>query len=132
VLAQLDVEPVTNPLAELERVVGQITAWKDVCAAIVNRLQDTDLRYASAQQLEQVRGEVLIWERALDRAVLALTALAKLHIKEEITRVQERTLDHLARAFSASLLLARLPKDQENVVRLDFSKRLKEFGSEAV
>jgi hypothetical protein len=88
VLARLDVPPVHDPLAELARTAGQVVAWKDQMGAKVNEL--TELRYSGQLGQEQLRSELLLWERSLDRCVTVLTAMAKLNIEERQMRLTER------------------------------------------
>ncbi len=54
-LARLDVKPIINPLPELQKHAGIVVAWRDVCAANLNRLDPSDLRYAGNLRGEQVR-----------------------------------------------------------------------------
>lgn len=125
VLARLDVAPVTNALEELQRVAGQVVAFKDVCARVVNKLRDTDLRYSSAAQLEQIRGEVQLWERSLDRAVTALTGLARVQVDERLTAIRERDRDDIARAVTAALTDLGLGAEDANKARVAFARHLR-------
>ena len=75
-IARLQVEPVGNALEALQHHVAVVLRWRDDCAAKVDDL-DGRIRYESTQRIEQLRSEIAIWERALDRATLALTALAR-------------------------------------------------------
>lgn len=100
-LARLDVIPVTDPLTELARLAGQAVAWKDAMAAKVNEL--AGIRYESEHGGEQLRSEIALWERALDRCVMTLTAMAKLNIEERLAGIRQRTADMLERAFDAGM-----------------------------
>jgi hypothetical protein len=66
---------------------GQVVAWKNAIAGLVNELPA--LRYSSAEGSEQMRSEVALWERALDRCEKVLTAMARLNIDERLARVSE-------------------------------------------
>lgn len=99
-LARLDVPPVADPLTELARLAGQAVAWKDAMAGRVNEL--TSIRY-STEGGEQLRSELLLWERALDRCVMTLTAMARLNIEERLAGIRKQTADMLERAFDAGM-----------------------------
>lgn len=86
-LARLDVDPVTNPLEELSMLAGQAVAWKDMMAAKVNQL--TSLRYEGEGLGEQLRAEVGLWERALDRCEKFCTAMARLDIDDRLAKISE-------------------------------------------
>lgn len=103
-LARLDVPPVTDPLTELARLAGQAVAWKDMMAAKVNEL--SGIRYESERGGEQLRAEIALWERALDRCVATLTAMAKLNLDERqmrITEGQARLVNEVLRGALAEL-----------------------------
>ena len=99
-LARLNVDPVTDPYTELARLAGQAVAWKDAMAGKVNAL--TSIRY-STEGGEQLRSELLLWERALDRCILTLTAMAKLNIEDRLAGIRQQTADMLERAFDAGM-----------------------------
>src|ERR1700742_149813 len=56
-LALLDVAPVEDPLSELSRLAGQVVAFKDQMARMVNQLEDR-IRYEDVKGSEQLRSEV--------------------------------------------------------------------------
>jgi len=100
-LARLDVEPVDDPLAALAILAGQILAWRDAMADRVAAL--TSLRYEGIGAGEQLRAEVALWERALDRAERVLVAMARLNIDERLARISERQVAIMERAVRATL-----------------------------
>jgi hypothetical protein len=85
-LARLQLPPVDDPLTALASVTAEVLAWKDNLAAKVNEL--TSLRY-STEGGEQLRAEVALWERALDRCERFLTAMARLNIDERLAAIAE-------------------------------------------
>ena len=113
-LAILGAGPVTDPLTELANITGEVVAWKNAMATKVNEL--TSLRYESSGQGgggEQLRGEVALWERALDRCEKFLSAMARLNIDERLARVTERQTEMVAAALSSVLAEMGLPADQQ-------------------
>jgi hypothetical protein len=102
-VARLDLPPTDDPIGELARVTAQVIAWKDAMAAQVNRL--TALRYESEGEGggEQLRSEVALFERALDRCEKFLTAMAKLSIDERLAKVTEKQAQMAEQALLATL-----------------------------
>jgi hypothetical protein len=103
-LARLDVPAVADPFYELCRLAGQAVAWKDAMAAKVNEL--TELRYEDAKGGEQLRSEIALWERALDRCLATLTALARLNIDDRMVGIREKTAAMLEQALDRALAKA--------------------------
>ncbi len=104
-LARLDVDPVGDPFTELSKLAGQVVAWKDALAAKVNEL--TTIRYeAMGAGTEQLRAEVALFERALDRCVAVLVAIAKLDIDARLAAISERQADAVVRAVDAAISAA--------------------------
>jgi hypothetical protein len=100
-LARLDVPPVADPFTELCRLAGQAVAWKDAMAGNVNVL--SSIRYEDSKGAEQLRSEILLWERALDRCLATLTALARLNIDDRLAGIRRQTADMLELALDRAL-----------------------------
>lgn len=92
--------PVDNPLEALSALAGEINAWKDFLAEKLTELNT--LRY-SGEHAEQIRGEVVLYERALDRAVSVLTSIARLNIDERLAAIGEVQAAMLEGAMEAAL-----------------------------
>lgn len=105
VLAQLDVAPVEDPFAALSRLAGQVVAWQEAISRIVNTLGDR-IRYEGAAGAEQLRAEIALYERAMDRTGQILGLIAKLNIEDRMARVTERQADALVSALEAALAAA--------------------------
>jgi len=99
-LARLDVPPVEDPLTQLAAVTAQVLAWKDSWAAKINAL-DT-LRYET-ENGEQLRAEIAVWERALDRCERFLTAMARLNIDERLAKITETRATTIIAVFLTAL-----------------------------
>lgn len=104
-LARLDAPSVEDPLTELSKLAGQVVAWKDALAAKVNEL--TAVRYeAMGAGTEQLRAEVALFERALDRCAAVLGLIAKLGIDDRLAAISERQADAVVRAVDAAIASA--------------------------
>ena len=128
-LAQLNVEPVGNALEALALVAGQCVAWKDACAAMVNKLHADEIRYSGREGgalTEQVRAELLLWERSLDRCITALSQMARLNLDERLVTIEEGKARLLAQAFADALTeVPGLDPDHVDIVRRSFARKLR-------
>jgi len=105
VLANLNVPAVDDPFAALSRLAGQVLAWQEAISGIVNNLGDR-VRYEGASGSEQLRAEIALYERAMDRTGHVLGMIAKLNIEDRMARVTERQADALVSALEAALAAA--------------------------
>jgi hypothetical protein len=127
-MAKLDVPPVVNPFLELSRLAGQCVAWKDTMATKVNEL--TSLRYESAHGLEQLRSELALWERSLDRSLAVLTAMSRLGIEERLTGIRQKTADMLERALDLALEASGCGLDGTARARETFRQNIRVVGAQ--
>ena len=125
-LARLDLPPVEDPLSELARVCGQVLGWKDMLAGKVNDL--TSLRYEGEGSGEQLRAEVALWERALDRCERFLTAMARLNIDERLARISEERAEVIITTLTAALERAGAAPELSDAVLTAFDE---EFARQA-
>nr|WP_202446860.1 hypothetical protein [Streptomyces sp. SID5468] len=105
VLADLNVEAVADPFAALARLAGQAVAWQEAISGMVQRLGDR-IRYEGAAGTEQLRAEIALYERAMDRAGQILGMIARLNIEDRMARVTERQAEALVSALEAGLAAA--------------------------
>lgn len=122
-------EPVANPLLELQRLAGEIVAFKDALRGMVERLNT--VRYDGPVG-EQVRGEIVVYERALDRAARVLRDITALRIDERIVEIQSRVSDRQGRLVAEVIrnILADLdltPQQQTRVGEV-VPRRLRELA----
>jgi hypothetical protein len=108
-LARLDVQPLDDPLSELALLAGQVVAWKDAMAGLVNQL--AGLRYEGDGSGEQLRAEVALLERAFDRCERVLTAMARLNIDERLTEISEARAGQIMSFLAAVLRRFGVPDD---------------------
>lgn len=93
--------PVTDPLAELRQVGGLVMQWMRACEAVLESL--ANYRYEGEHSGEQLRSEVAMFERAMDRSATFLATLAKLGLDERQVAVSEAKATMLLRALEAGL-----------------------------
>ena len=119
--------PVDNPLAALALLAGQVLAFKDAVGELVNRLDE--IRYQDAKGGEQLRSEVAMYERALDRSTQVLVAMARLKLDERLVAVSEATADMLVRAVDAGLAAAGVTGEAREPVRKAIARELRIISS---
>lgn len=91
VLASEGVIPVTDPLHELALLATEARAFQRACAARVNALGERIRYEAHGAGTEQLRAEVALLERAMDRSGKFLDALARSGFEERRVRLAEDT-----------------------------------------
>jgi len=123
VLAELGAAPVEDPLAGLLKLAGQVLAWQAATAALVNQLDG--IRYPGANGAEQLRAEVALYERAMDRAVTVLAAIARLNIDERLVQVTERQADAVVSAINVALEAAGVGGEQAEQARRAAARHLR-------
>lgn len=109
-LARLDVASVDNPLAALSQLAGQVVAWQGALADKVNGL--TDIRYQDAKGGEQLRAEVALYERAMDRCNTVLGTISRLNIDERMAVISEKQAERVIAAIDAVLDFLGVTGDQ--------------------
>jgi hypothetical protein len=102
ILAHEGLTRVVDPVAELAKLATEAWAMKDALAARVNALDS--IRYeGSGPGGEQLRAEVALYERALDRSGKFLEVLAKLGYEERRVRVEEEQAALVATVLRTAL-----------------------------
>lgn len=101
ILGKLEITPIDDPLTELSKLAGEVTAWKNVIADRVSFLKDVS--YEGEKTGEQIKGEVIVFERALDRCNTVLVGMARLNIDERLAHISEMQAQLVADALSAVL-----------------------------
>jgi hypothetical protein len=116
----MEIKPVENPLIALSHLAGEIIAWKDLMATHVAALKDK-LRY-EGEHAEQIRGEVLLYERSLDRAVAVLAQIARLKIDERLAAINEAQVKQMSRILEGALDAVGLPYAQKRTAFAEMSR----------
>lgn len=98
-IQKLNITPVSDPLTALRTVAGEVLAWKDEISRHVSEL--TQVRYRSDGG-EQIRAEIALYERAIDRCVHTLAIIAKLNIDERLAAIEEKQAEMLETALFAA------------------------------
>jgi hypothetical protein len=92
-----------DPLEALMTLADQIMAFCEILRQRVARLEMSQWRYAHDRAGEQVRTELYLYERALDRAGKHLTNIAKLRIREHKLELEREVITVIQRALGMAL-----------------------------
>lgn len=106
-LDAIEIREVDNPLAELRRLTGEVVAWKDALASHVANLTE-QMRYRDDKGGEQLRAEVVLYERAMDRAGKLLEMWARLGIDAMLAEMQVKVTEGQVTAMTRGLDAYRL------------------------
>lgn len=100
-LKRLGFVPIDDPLTELKRLAGEVVAWKDILVDLVAELEK-HYRY-EGEHAEQIRGEVLLMERALDRCAMVLGLIARLKIDDRLVAIEESKVNRIVESVESAL-----------------------------
>jgi hypothetical protein len=102
-LYKYEAAPVGDPLDALQRLAGRALALEETIGNLVNSL--SEIRYESGGEGggEQLRSEVAVLERAMDRCGRLLVDIAKLNIDERLVKVTEKQARMAEQALLATL-----------------------------
>jgi hypothetical protein len=119
-------DPVSDPLSELMELAAEVKAVKELLRAKVAPMFANDqLRYAHSKAGEQLRMEVLLYERGLDRLARLLLDISKLNIAERLTGIRKQTADMIERAIDAALEESGVGFEGKQVAREAVRRHLK-------
>lgn len=126
VLGLLSITPVENPLVALQELAGEVVAWKGLMAEKVAELER--LRYGTDGG-EAIRGEVILFERAMDRCAQVLGLIAKLNIDERLVAVTEQQQRMVLTAINAGLMSIGATEQQANEAKQVAARHLRLVAS---
>lgn len=96
--------PIEDPFEELMSTLAEVKALKDLMRDIVHELiARQSIRWASTQAGEQLRVEILVYERAVERLMAGLTNVIKLNIEDRMAGIREAQLRMLEHALEQAL-----------------------------
>lgn len=106
-----------NPFDALLGIVQEQVQWKDICLAKLAKLKEDEWRWDGDRAGEQLRSEVVIYERAVERATKTLERIARLGIEERLMRIAERQAAIVETAIVRTLQELNLAPDVMAVAR---------------
>jgi dGTP triphosphohydrolase len=108
-------EGVQDPLEQLARLADESMAMKEALAGRINELKS--IRYsAHGSGTEQLRAEVALYERAMDRTARFLDLLVKSGFEERRTRMSEEQGAAIVQALRAIFARLMLTPEQQQLL----------------
>jgi hypothetical protein len=127
-LGRFAVVPVHDPLTALAELAGEITAWKELAAERVAALKDLAQRNFQSGS-DEVRAEIQVYERALDRCVHVLATIARLNIDERLVKISEQQAAIVKTALLGAMEDTGLPREQQREAAGHLARRLRLVAS---
>ena len=93
---------IEDPFTELLNLAAEMKAFKEILRVYVAQRRIDQMRY-TGKTGEQIRAEVVLYERALERLERILTNILKLGIEDRLAGVEERTIELIERALDTSI-----------------------------
>jgi hypothetical protein len=116
---------IVNPLQTLLEVAEEALLWKDALKRKVVQMESDMWRYNEAGVGEQIRGEITLYEKSIERLTRILVMIAKLGIEERLARVTERQALLIEKAVSRALEETGLEAVKQDEVREAVAKHLR-------
>lgn len=95
--------PVADPLTALAELAGEVLAVKNIFRERLAALSEDAWRRTDDHGAEQLRAEVALYERALDRSARVLADIARLRIDERLTAITEEQARTMVAILTAVL-----------------------------
>jgi len=118
-----DDTPVGNPLDVFAELAGTVRGWMRTMQALVEDLGRPG--YSSETTGEQIRAEVQLFERAMDRANTVLSTYAKLNIDDRLARISEAQAFTVLQAIESALAAAGVTGSRAIEAKQAAAKRLR-------
>lgn len=123
-LGKLQIVPVHDPLTALAELAGEILAWKQLAAEKVAELKSMERENHLAGN-EEVRASILVFERAMDRAVTVLATIARLNIDERLTKISEQQAELVKTALMKALGDVGMTREQQREATTHLARHLR-------
>lgn len=114
---------VGDPLEALQRLASRAIALEEAIGRMVNNLGE-EIRWQNDHG-EQLRSEVAVLERAMDRCGRLLVDIAKLNIEERLAKVTELQTKMAADALAATMREMGLSREQQQDARKRVARHLR-------
>lgn len=114
-----------NPLEALLELANEQVAWKNLCLAKLAKLQEDEWRWDGDRAGEQIRSEILVYERAIDRATNTLIKISRLGIEAKLAQIAEKQVSIVETAIVRTLQDLNLDIDTQAKARTRIIKHLK-------
>jgi hypothetical protein len=118
-----------DAIEEIELIAGEAIAFKNICRARVEALKE-DWRYSSSAG-EQLRAEVALYERAIDRCEKILANYVRLGISDRRVKIAEAQALMLVGVIQNVLGRLDLTRDQKRIAATVVPEELRAIAAPA-
>lgn len=113
-LAHEGIDAIEDPLDELSKLAAAATAMMEALGARVNALRDVSTMDGNGK--ESIRAEVILYERAMDRAGKFLQMLVAAGFMERQVKIQEGTADAVVNVLQRIFTRLELSPQQQALI----------------
>jgi hypothetical protein len=118
-------EDIANPFLMLMEQAQRVMDFQAETKRNLDKLQADEWRYSGDRIGEQIRGEVVLYERQLKAATDMLAKIAKLNIEERLARINERQAAIIEMAIVRTLAELDLPLELQAQARTRIVNHMK-------
>lgn len=123
-------DPLGNPFSELIELAAEIKAFKEIMRSVTAYLfSEQRLRSAHSKVGEQLRAEVLLYERAQERLAAILVQITKLNIEARLAAISEQQAQMVEQALMAALRASGLDLAGQDGARQALKRELRVVGA---
>lgn len=121
-----------NPFTVLQETLTKVNDFQRLVESKLNKMADDQeqWRFTDRAGTEQLRSEVGLYERALDRAVRAAVALSKLNIEERYAALSEKQASTILYVLNQTFLRMGLTEGDRDRARIIAAQILEEILTE--
>lgn len=117
---------------KVEAMVERVLEFEDDARQAYKQLDPEDRRFVDSNGSEQLRAEVTVYERALDRSARVLREVTKLGIESQIVRINQEQMELMKNAVNATLVSLGLSRQEMNRARKLIAEKLREYDMDPV
>lgn len=120
-----------NIYEKTAQVLDQTIEWQDRAWETVKKLSPDEMRFLDKAGAEQLHSAVTVYERAMDRTIRAVTAIAKLNIDAQSVNVNKMIQEVVKGVVTKSLTRAGFDSQQIEQIRLYMAEEFERVAQEA-
>lgn len=122
-------DPIGNPLEELLELAAEVKAFKEALRHVASYLYSKDrMRSAHDKVGEQLRAEIILYERAQERLGHLLVQIAKLGIESKLAQIEVRQRELIERALTIAIQRAGGDLTMQDAARTELIRELAKAG----
>lgn len=117
----------TTIAQKVERMVDNVLAFEDDAREAYLKVPEDERRFTDEHGGEQMRSEIAVYERALDRSARVLREVARLGIETQMIRLNREHLDLIRRAIDQTFVSMGMSRKETNNARKILAEQLRQM-----